>query len=124
VTHTPTRLTYVQRLVLTDSRPGESTAVDKAPPYVPLSSLVCSAGLPFEAHLEHYATHIHSAHLVAIESQALDELRRIDDAGITFFHASASLLVDANARIGVLTRRVRDLEVRLEDLSSKASISP
>lgn len=37
--------------------------------------------------------------------------------------ASASLLVEANARIGILTRRVRDLEVRLEDLRSKASIS-
>ena len=37
---------------------------------------------------------------------------------------SASLLVEANARIGVLTRRIRDLDARLEDLQPRASISP
>lgn len=36
--------------------------------------------------------------------------------------ATASLLVDANAEIGILTRRVRDLEVRVEDLQPGASI--
>lgn len=38
--------------------------------------------------------------------------------------ASASLLVEANAQIGILTRRLRDMEARLEDLQSRASILP
>lgn len=37
---------------------------------------------------------------------------------------SASLLVEASAQIGILTRRVRDLEVRVEDLQTKARILP
>jgi hypothetical protein len=36
--------------------------------------------------------------------------------------AVASLLVEANAQIGILSRKVRDLEARLETLQSKASI--
>lgn len=36
--------------------------------------------------------------------------------------AAASLLVEAHAHIGILTRRVRDLEARLEDLQPSASI--
>lgn len=38
--------------------------------------------------------------------------------------AAASLLVEANAQIGILTRRLRDMEARLEDLQAKASILP
>lgn len=38
--------------------------------------------------------------------------------------AVASLLVEATARIGILTRRVRDLEARLDDLQPRASIRP
>ena len=37
---------------------------------------------------------------------------------------SVSMLVDANARIGILTRKVWDLETRLEDLRPRASILP
>ena len=37
---------------------------------------------------------------------------------------AASLLVEANARIGLLTRKVRDMEARIEDLQSKARILP
>lgn len=36
--------------------------------------------------------------------------------------AAASLLVEANAQIGVLTRRARDLETKLDDLQPRASI--
>ena len=36
--------------------------------------------------------------------------------------AAASLLVEANAQIGILTLKVRDLETRLEDFQSKARI--
>lgn len=35
-----------------------------------------------------------------------------------------SKLLDANAQIGILTRRLRDMEARLEDLRAKASILP
>lgn len=35
-----------------------------------------------------------------------------------------SKLLDANAQIGILTRRLRDMEARLEDLQSRASILP
>lgn len=38
--------------------------------------------------------------------------------------AVASLLVEATARIGILTRRVRDLETKLDDLQPRASIRP
>jgi hypothetical protein len=38
--------------------------------------------------------------------------------------AAASMLVEANARIGILTCRVRDLDARLEDLQSRATILP
>lgn len=38
--------------------------------------------------------------------------------------ATASLLVEANAQIGILTRRLRDMEARLQDLQAKASILP
>lgn len=37
---------------------------------------------------------------------------------------AASLLVEANVRIGILTRKVRDMEARLEDLQSQSSILP
>lgn len=36
--------------------------------------------------------------------------------------SSATLLVEANAWICILTRKVRDLEARLEDLQSRASV--
>lgn len=38
--------------------------------------------------------------------------------------AAESKLLDANAQIGILTRRLRDMEARLEDLRAKASILP
>ncbi len=38
--------------------------------------------------------------------------------------AVATLLLEANARIGILTRRVRDLEKKLDDLQPRASIMP
>ncbi|MFN4349994.1 MAG: hypothetical protein ACK4F6_04210 [Hylemonella sp.] len=38
--------------------------------------------------------------------------------------AAESKLLDANAQIGILTRRLRDMEARLEDLRAKASIFP
>lgn len=34
--------------------------------------------------------------------------------------AAAGLLVEANAQIGILTRRLRDVEVRMDELQSKA----
>ena len=34
--------------------------------------------------------------------------------------AAAGLLVEANAQIGILTRRLRDVEARMDDLQSKA----
>ena len=37
---------------------------------------------------------------------------------------SASLLLEANAQIGILSRRVRDLEVRLEQIQPKADVIP
>ncbi len=38
--------------------------------------------------------------------------------------AAESKLLDANDQIGILTRRLRDMEARLEDLRAKASILP
>lgn len=38
--------------------------------------------------------------------------------------AAASFLVEANAVIGILTRKVRDLEARVEDLQSSARLLP
>lgn len=38
--------------------------------------------------------------------------------------AAASLLVESNARISILTRKVRDLETRLEEVQGKASTLP
>ncbi|GAO72162.1 MULTISPECIES: hypothetical protein [Comamonas] len=48
--------------------------------------------------------------------EIINDLRRQRDA-------TASLLVEANAQVGILTRRVRDLEALIEDLQSKARIS-
>ncbi len=38
--------------------------------------------------------------------------------------SAAGLLVDANAQIGILTRRIWDVQARLDDLESKAKIIP
>jgi hypothetical protein len=82
------------------------------------------------AEIQSYLTNHGSERAPSERQRLLKQRQRSRDAHETINDlrsqrdAVASLLVEANAQIGILTLKVRDLEARVEDLQSKARVLP